>query len=375
MLENYGLIHQVESLPELIRQQYADMEPKARKVLTTPEIFGICKIVLTGCGDSYAAALAVKDAFASLTGIQTEAVPAVELSRTVENSTFGFAPNNPLVIAVSNSGMVVRMNEAVRRAHEHGAFTLAVTGNKESPFAAAASRIMDLSVPSFESAPGTRSYLVSVMALLLIAIRIGEVRGRYTMDTAMDMRYDMLEQANQLEEMLPEMKDKMFALAEQWKDKEAFDFVGTGMEFGTSWYCHAKILEQVGKYTFYKNSEDWLHTNLFLRRNTETATIVFSDSRNRACGRTCELISYAQKLERPLLVVGDGIPEGSDVDFVRVPKSKYYINSCLTQYAPINILANYVANMIDEIDGRGCEGVWSIAKGARCIRESKVEIL
>lgn len=375
MLENYGLIHQVESLPELIRQQYADLEPKARVVLSTPEIFGICRIVLTGCGDSYAAALAVKDAFASLTGIPTEAVPAIELSRTVENETFGFAPNNPLVIAVSNSGKVVRMNEAVQRAHEYGAFTLAVTGNKDSAFAAAASRIMDLSVPGFEPAPGTRSYLVSLMALLLIAIRIGEVKGRYTMDTAMDMRFDMLEQAKQLEEQLPAMKKQMKELAEKWADMEAYDFAGTGMEFGTAWYCHAKILEQLGKYTFYKNTEDWLHTNLFLRKNTKTATIVFSDPRNRAYGRTCEMIGYAEKLERPLLVIGEGQLENTNVDSVQVPKSRYYFNSCLTQYAPVSIMANYVANFIDEEDGRGCKGVWSVADGARCIRESKVEIL
>lgn len=375
MLGNYGLIHQVESLPVLIHQQYEDMEPKARKVLTTQEIYSVCRIVLTGCGDSYAAALSVKNAFASLTGMPTEAVPAVELSRTVENESFGFAPNNPLVIAVSNSGRVARMNEAVCRAHKHGAFILAVTGSRDSPFAATANRIMDLSIPSFESAPGTRSYLVSLMALLLIAIRIGEVRGRYTMDTAMNMRYDMLEQARQLEIMLPDLKKKMLALAQVWKKMEAYDFIGTGMEFGTAWYCHAKILEQLGKYTFYQNSEDWLHTNLFLRRNTETATVVFSDVRNRALGRTCELIEYAQKLKRPLLVVGDGVPDDIKVDSILTPRSQFFFNSCMTQYTPVSILANYIANLIDETDGRGCEGVWSIASGAKCICESKVEIL
>ena len=62
MIEN-ALIRQVLSLPELIEQQYNDLEPKARKTLTTPEIFGIQRIVLTGCGDSYAAALATKNAF------------------------------------------------------------------------------------------------------------------------------------------------------------------------------------------------------------------------------------------------------------------------------------------------------------------------
>ena len=58
-----ALVRQVLSLPELIEQQFNDMEQRSRTVLSTPEIFNIQKIVLTGCGDSYAAALATKHAF------------------------------------------------------------------------------------------------------------------------------------------------------------------------------------------------------------------------------------------------------------------------------------------------------------------------
>ena len=37
---------------------------------------------------------------------------------------------------------------------------------------------------------------MSLLALLLLAIRFGEVRGRYTMDQAMDYRADLLAQAD-----------------------------------------------------------------------------------------------------------------------------------------------------------------------------------
>ena len=76
-----AMSRQVESLPELIEQQYEDLEPKARTVLSFQEIFNIQRIVLTGCGDSYAAAMATKHAFEMLTSIPTEVVPAIELSR------------------------------------------------------------------------------------------------------------------------------------------------------------------------------------------------------------------------------------------------------------------------------------------------------
>ena len=47
----------------------------------------------------------------------------------------------------------------------------------------------------------------------------------------------------------------------------------------------------------------------------------------------------------------------------------------LTQYAPICLILGCIMDMIGEVDGRGCQGVWHIAQGAKCIRESKMEIL
>ena len=79
-----ALRRQVMSLPELMRQQYADLEPKTRTVLSTPEIFNIQRIVLTGCGDSYAALLAVKPAFEKYAKIRTEVVPTIDLARDYE---------------------------------------------------------------------------------------------------------------------------------------------------------------------------------------------------------------------------------------------------------------------------------------------------
>lgn len=74
----------------------------------------------------------------------------------------------------------------MQRARRHGCYVLGITGNAESLLAQNSDKVLKLDIPDFESAPGTRSYGVSVMALLLLAIRIGEVRGAYTMDQAMN---------------------------------------------------------------------------------------------------------------------------------------------------------------------------------------------
>ncbi len=371
-----ALTRQVLSLPALIEQQYCDLEPKARKVLTTPEIFAIQKVVLTGCGDSYAASLAVKYAFEELTGLPCEVVPAIELSRFYSRKQLGFAPYNPLVIAVSNSGGVTRVAEAVAAAGKHGAFTLGITGKRDSLLGQNVMRIMDLDIPPFEAAPGTRTYMVSVMSLLLVAIRIGEVRGCYTMDEAMAMRFDMVEQGKMLAALLPEMADEMAALAEQWKDMEAYDFIGCGPDEAAGWFGHAKIFEALGKYSMHINSEEWLHMNFFMRNVEKIATIVTARTDSPAMSRNRELIQFAHDLTRPLLVITDGEEKdfGVSTNYVRVPSTKYGFNMALTEYAPICLLAGYVMDLIGEVDGRGCEGVWKIADGARCIRQSEMVV-
>lgn len=372
-----ALVRQVLSLPELIEQQFNDMEQRSRTVLSTPEIFNIQKIVLTGCGDSYAAALAVKHAFEMLTHIPTEVVTAIELSRLYSREQLGFRPNNPLVIAVSNSGGVTRVGEAIQVARKHGAFALGITGKRDSVLGKSVDKIMDLHIPPFAAAPGTRSYMVSVMSLLLIAIRIGEVRSCYTMDEAMDMRYDMLEQGKELAKLLPEMTEQVYKIAEQWKDMEAYDFVGTGFDYATAWFGKAKIYEALGKYAMDNNSEEWLHMNFFMRNVDKIGTIIVANTSNPAMSRNKELIKYAHDLTRPLIVITDGGIEdfGTDTTYIKVPKSKYAINMPLTQYAPICLLAGYIMDMIGEKDGRGCEGVWHIADGAKCIRESEMVVL
>jgi len=368
---------QVFSLPQLLKEQYEDLEPKTRKCLTTPEIFSIQKIILTGCGDSHAAAIAAKYAFAALTGIPTEVVSAIELSRYYPENQLGFAPRNPLVIAVSNSGSVARVGECVRRATEHHAFTLGITGNSESVLAENSSRVLPLKVPPFEASAGVRTYAVSILSLLLLAIRIGEVRGRYTMDTAMEYRNDILKQAELLEKMLPEIDHEIMLTSEEWKDMEAFDFVGSGPDYATAFYGQAKIFEATGRYSMYVNTEEWMHLNCFMKNYSRIGTVVICGKESPAKSRAGEMIRYAERdLHRPLLFISDERDADlQEVKQVITPKSSFSFGGILTGFIPVALLAGNIGGINGEKDGRGCEGNWSFCKDGAAIKNSEIIIL
>lgn len=370
------MCRQAWSLPLLMRQQYADLEPKTRTVLTTEEIFSIQRIVLTGCGDSYAACVAVKHIFELLTDIPTEVVSALDLARYYHPKQIGFAPNNPLVIAVSNSGAVARLDEAIQFVNEHGGFTLGITGNAESPVGKNSRKMVKLDIPPFESAPGVRSYMVSVMALLLLGIRLGEVRGKYTMDTANAYRHDFLNQADQLDVLLPEMDQVAKAAAREWKDHVCFDFTGGGFDYATALYGCAKILEATGRPAMQINLEEWLHLNFFARDYAKIGTVIIANSTNPALSRQEEVIRYAMQMKRPLLVISDTQPDELSANsyFAKVPKTETQITMPLTQFVPCALLAGYLAELMDETYGRGCQGPWSFAQEGNAVRNSKLKI-
>lgn len=368
---------QVMSLPELLKEQYADLEPKSRNVLSTPEIYSLQHVILTGCGDSWAAVMAMKYVFEDLTGLRCEAVKTLDLARYYPSKRLGGAPNDPLIIGVSNSGKVARIAEAMERAGKHGAFTLAVTSDTESPLAKASSRIFKLDIPKFPSAPGTRTYMVSVLALYLLAIRIGEVRGRYTMDRARSLRKEIPHIAEDLANLLPLMDDKIHAIADVWKNFASYDFVGGGIDEATAFFGMAKVFEATGQFANYINAEEWLHLNFFMRRREEIGTVMIANPENKAYSRIREVIAYMKELGRPMFVISseDASFWGTDTEYVKVPSVSYEGASALVSFIPLCLLMGYIQEALGEKSGRGCEGAWSFSKGAHCVRESEKVIL
>ena len=121
-----------------IRQQADWLERGPRELLN--EAQGLIegppppRIYLAGCGDSHYAGLAARLAFERWSGIPTQALPSLELSRY----ELELAPAGSWVVCVSNSGKVVRTVEAAVNARARGLMAIAVTYDPASRLAEAA---------------------------------------------------------------------------------------------------------------------------------------------------------------------------------------------------------------------------------------------
>lgn len=366
-----SLRRQSYSLPELLREQLGDLCGQITELFGGKDAEGIDRIILTGCGDSYAAGLTLRYELENLTGIPVELCTAIDFSRYYRRERIS---KGTLVIIVSISGNGVRITEDIKKAAACGARTLAVTRNRDSDIGRLADQVLELRISKFESGPGNRNYFVSLLALILIGLHLGRTGGRLSETEAADAYAELKRQGQALEELLPQIDDTLFGLAREWKDKEGFDFVGSGMDYGSAWFSHAKIIEITGKFTMHMNSEEWFHMNNFVKKIESCATVMFASVRAPGFSRTKEAVQYAARLGRPLLVVTDGGREdfGADAHYIRIPHSDFMPAMALTQYVPVCVLAGYMGAMLGEKNCRGCLGAWEFAAGGKFICGSEL---
>lgn len=366
----------VYDVPGLLIDQCVAIEKNSRMILSVPEIYGLKRIVITGCGDSYAAGLSMKGALEYLTGLPVEILPAMQMARYECRDAFG-KPESVLVIAVSNSGKVSRVAEAVERAGRFGALTLALTGDTRSKLADAAKRNVLLEIPEFAagSGNGVRSYLVSMLSLLLVGIRIGEVKLRYTMDSSQRYRDEMRRYAEEFEKYLEGIDLQVLMSAERNIGQCSFEFLGSGGNYGTAWFSHAKIVEATGDFASFNDAESWMHVDCFSREIDKRCLILFSNAGGPDRSRVEEVLDVVGQMKGSIMAVTDdpGLKVPEKTERIILPRPWAEWMNPLLNYLPAALLAGYLSVMKGETYGRNGQEDWEAVSDIRLITESRIE--
>ena len=261
------------SLPALISELTPSFAVEVERVFTKPYGLLLNRIFLTGCGDSYYAAAASKLAIETLARLPVEAQVAMQFSRytlpalqTLEGS---------LLVGVSVSGGVSRTIEAVIGANARKLRTLAITSSTSTPIGAASHDVVATHVPDLPNAlgvvvPGSRSFYTSLLMIMLIAIRLGEI---HDVDAAITARAAL--------QLVPELLDKLLPSADSWALRSAnetldageFVFCGSGPSQAIAQFCAAKMIEACGDGALGQDVEEWAHLQYFARI-ADTPTIL-----------------------------------------------------------------------------------------------------
>ncbi len=303
-MERNALQQQVDTLPDLVREMVDGLVAAAAHSFPTSLCEDIDFVYLTGCGDSHHAPVNAALAFRQLAKLPATALTAMQFARY----TAGYLPRGKnLVIGVSVSGGVSRTAEALRLARLSGAVAAAVTGNRRSAVAKEAEIVALTAVPPLPDelqgliVPGARSYIVSQLALYLIAIHLGQARGRLTKKAANSLRRELGQMANLMEQTIAQNDAITQQLAREWADASQFVTCGAGPNYGTALFSAAKILEASGDTAIAQDTEEWAHLQYF-GREVNTPTFIISAG-GRDADRAQEIATAAKTIGHCVAII------------------------------------------------------------------------
>lgn len=307
------------------RQLIADVEAQVEETITPELARRLRKIFLTGCGDSYFAALAVRLFYDKYVGLPVEPVEGMEFSRYVAPYAVS---EDALVVAISNSGRVSRTVEAAIQSRRRGALTIAATAYADRPLAQEADAVILGSLPNVRdtlanletavsdgalsddvwdlSEPGAAqrlarqigiggsfqllmlglgAYFASLLILYLIGLRLAVLCGRLTTGQAEQLKGLLIRSVDDVTVTADRLQEPVARLARTFRRHDTFLFLGSGPSYATALLAAAKLFEQPHLNGVPQQLEEWAHQQFFFTRPAGPPIFVIvppGESRDRA---------------------------------------------------------------------------------------------
>jgi glucosamine--fructose-6-phosphate aminotransferase (isomerizing) len=365
---------QTRSLGELVKMESDAIAARARLLLRMEDVYAVRQIILTGSGDSYFAALAAAPALRAWTGLPVNAMVSMEASRYVDNGRPPRSGRNRglLVVAISSSGEVARLIEAVQRLRRFGALTVAITGDNDSRLGQSAESVLNIAIPPAGIGPGGRSYVASLLGVLHLGIRIAEMLMCMTMDQADRLRRDLTLLNEPLTRLATLCVEPIAKFVRSWDSVFAVDCIGSGPSLASAHYAAAKLVEAAGLHATAQDAEEFHHLNYFVDDPQRVPAILFAPSQALSRTRTRELAGILPPLGRPFLVITDAedfAPPGRSLVLPEV----HEFFAPLLHAVPATLLAAHAALHRGSVHFRGLTGPWRGAQNAVLVRGSAIE--
>ena len=254
---------QVAGLADDLRRLTRPFEQQVRAVLTPSEWKAVKKVYLTGDGDSYHASCAAEMAFEAIADVACEPLSAQRFLDYGAAWMRPAAPSQTLVIATSASGGTERVVQAIERAKEYGALTVALTGTPNSAVTQVADRSVVVELPHKERSPGIRTYQASLVGMLLVAMQLGERQGRHAQEETGRLRQELIALADVVDTTTNTIQAGCREVADMIATSPIVVMLGSGPSYGTALYSAAKLVEAAGVFTMGQDLEEWWHVERF----------------------------------------------------------------------------------------------------------------
>ncbi len=256
---------QLKTLGNIHRENFKSIDESICKGFNALELESVHRVYALGDGDSYHAALSAEMAFSEFAKIPYLPISAMRfLEYGADYMPVNF-PRDTMIIGISASGGTTRVVQSLERAKQVSEKLLVagLVGKIDSPVAKVADKVLSAQLPELGRSPGIRTYTASLMGLIGLAIRIGEIKRHYHMEEANALRREIVDMADMVDATYQAAIKPAQKAAQLFKNAPFISYVGSGPSFGSAYFSSAKVVEACGLFAVAQDLEEWAHVERF----------------------------------------------------------------------------------------------------------------
>ncbi|MEI6763566.1 MAG: glutamine--fructose-6-phosphate transaminase (isomerizing) [Actinomycetes bacterium] len=296
---------------------------------------GISKVVIIACGTAYHAGLVGKYAIEKWANISVDVELASEY-RYREPSVDG----NTLVIPISQSGETMDTLMAMRYTRSKGARVFAVCNTNGSTIPRESDAVLYTYAGPEIAVASTKAFLTQLIAMYLIALHLGTVRGSLTQAEHEEIVAHLAELPGKIEQVL-ETVEPLRALTRQFKDASSMLFLGRHVGFPTALEGALKLKELAYMHAEGFAGGELKHGPIALIDQGTPVVAVMPAFGSLLAEKMASNVQEVKARGAVIIAIGDGDLTSAD-HMIRIPATHPFLEPVLA-VVPLQVIAYEMA--------------------------------
>jgi glucosamine--fructose-6-phosphate aminotransferase (isomerizing) len=341
MHEHHPLLANILSLARAETWASADLSDRAIVAwLRESDRCDWTRVYFVGCGTSLYAGQVGECVMEHLAHLPSKAVPGFAFAAYAQPALLG---PEALVVGISATGNTEAVVNALARASQAGASTLALTADAGSKVTEVAEATIPVSGPLTTSVT-TRSYVQTLAALYRLALRLAKAGREDQARTTDRWQEQIVRAADVSRRFLEDEIAHMEELARQYATAATIFVLGTGPNVGTAKEASLKVIEMAKVYSEAQELENFLHGRL--REVDRFNPILLIAPHGAASQRVLDVLTVFDYVGAPSVVFTNRLTPGIErlaTHVVHLPGQLDELTTPLVTITPLYLFAYYLA--------------------------------
>ena len=296
---------------------------------------GITKVVIIACGTAFHAGLVGKYAIEKWANISVDVELASEY-RYREPSVDA----NTLVIPISQSGETMDTLMAMRYARSKGARVFAVCNTNGSTIPRESDAVLYTHAGPEIAVASTKAFLTQLIAMYLIALHLGRVRGSLTQAQHEEIVGHLAELPGKIEQVL-ETVEPLRALTREFKEASSMLFLGRHVGFPTALEGALKLKELAYMHAEGFAGGELKHGPIALIDQGTPVVAVMQAAGSLLAEKMASNVQEVKARGAIIIAIGDGDLTSAD-HMIRIPATHPFLEPVLA-VVPLQVIAYEMA--------------------------------